>query len=146
MSVLLFPIVFWWTTLNIFLFISVHEIRLGLKFVNPRRQSLLTFFYSFLASAHVKLLKPSDYDATAHKIKEFFHNEGIHSTTIQIEYERFDEIDNRRGPCMVTCSLDSACDDMMCCKPEELNWKCSFDHVFMKQDFPVDLTRNTVDE
>lgn len=70
-----------------------------------------------IASAHVKLLQPSEYDENALKIKEFFHHEGIHSTTIQIEYEKYDNID-RRGPCMVVCSLDSACDDMMCCKPE----------------------------
>lgn len=71
----------------------------------------------FIASAHVKFGSPQDYDDTANQIKEFFHNEGIHSTTVQIEYERYDSVE-RRGHCMVVCSLDSACDDMMCCKPE----------------------------
>ena len=75
------------------------------------------FFY--LASAHVKLKSSSDYDSTANKIKEYFHNEGIHSTTIQIEYEKNDDGFDRRGPCMVVCSIDSACDEMMCCKPDQ---------------------------
>jgi len=70
-----------------------------------------------IASAHVKFETPEDYDEVAIKIKDFFHNEGIHSTTVQIEYEKRDEIE-RRGHCMVVCSLDSACDEMMCCKPE----------------------------
>ena len=70
------------------------------------------------ASAHVKLASASDYDSTSNKIKEFFHDEGIHSTTVQIEYNRKDDVD-RRGPCMVVCSLDSACDEMMCCKPDQ---------------------------
>lgn len=70
-----------------------------------------------IASAHVKFETPEDYDEVAIKIKDFFHKEGIHSTTVQIEYEKRDEIE-RRGHCMVVCSLDSACDEMMCCKPE----------------------------
>lgn len=66
----------------------------------------------------MKFGSPDDYDETAAKIKDFFHDEGIHSTTVQMEFERNDDID-RRGQCMVVCSLDSACDDMMCCKPEK---------------------------
>ena len=76
------------------------------------------FIFNSIASAHVKLASPRNYDTTANRIKEFFHNEGIHSTTIQIEYEKNDDVD-RRGPCMVVCSLDSACDEMMCCKPDQ---------------------------
>lgn len=74
------------------------------------------FFFLFLASAHVKLTSPSEYEEVTTKIKDFFHTEGIHSTTIQIEYEKDDDVD-RRGECMVMCSLDSACDHMMCCQP-----------------------------
>lgn len=72
-----------------------------------------------IASAHVKFESEEDYEDVALKIKEFFHNEGIHSTTIQIEFEKDDNVE-RRGPCMIVCSLDSACDDMMCCKPEHM--------------------------
>ena len=69
------------------------------------------------ASVHVKFESPEDYDETAAKIKDFFHDEGIHSTTVQIEFARDDNVG--RGQCMVVCSLDSACDEMMCCKPGE---------------------------
>ncbi|XP_047123299.1 uncharacterized protein LOC100202575 isoform X2 [Hydra vulgaris] len=70
-----------------------------------------------IASVHVKFATPHDYEETSLKIKEFFHNEGIHSTTVQIEFEKQDNEVDRRGHCMVLCSLDSACDEMMCCKP-----------------------------
>ena len=37
----------------------------------------------------------------------------------QIEYEKNDDGFDRRGPCMVVCSIDSACDEMICCKPDQ---------------------------
>eukprot|EP00058_Branchiostoma_floridae_P022943 XP_002608433.1 hypothetical protein BRAFLDRAFT_283144 [Branchiostoma floridae] len=39
-----------------------------------------------IASAHIKVRNLADYMLIAEKIKEFFHNEGIHSTTIQPEF------------------------------------------------------------
>lgn len=39
-----------------------------------------------IASAHIRCLNLKDYMRIAEKVKEFFHNEGIHSTTIQPEF------------------------------------------------------------
>lgn len=44
-----------------------------------------------IASAHIRCRNLSEYMKIAEKVKEFFHNEGIHSTTIQPE---FVEIEN----------------------------------------------------
>jgi len=39
-----------------------------------------------IATAHIRCLNLSDYMRTAEEIKLFFHDEGIHSTTIQPEF------------------------------------------------------------
>merc|ERR1712062_380242 len=39
-----------------------------------------------IASAHVRCLNLAQYMTVAERVKEFFHNEGIHSTTIQPEF------------------------------------------------------------
>ena len=39
-----------------------------------------------IATAHVQCLNLPDYMRTAKEIKSFFHDEGIHSTTIQPEF------------------------------------------------------------
>lgn len=39
-----------------------------------------------IASAHIKCRNLSEYMKIAEQVKEFFHNEGIHSTTIQPEF------------------------------------------------------------
>lgn len=39
-----------------------------------------------IASAHIRCRNLADYMQIAEKVKEFFHNEGIHSTTIQPEF------------------------------------------------------------
>lgn len=39
-----------------------------------------------IASAHIRCHNLQEYMAIAEKVKEFFHNEGIHSTTIQPEF------------------------------------------------------------
>ncbi|CAG2114147.1 unnamed protein product [Medioppia subpectinata] len=39
-----------------------------------------------IASAHIRCRNLIDYMQIAEKVKEFFHNEGIHSTTIQPEF------------------------------------------------------------
>jgi len=39
-----------------------------------------------IASAHIRCLNLSEYMKMAENVKEFFHNEGIHSTTIQPEF------------------------------------------------------------
>ena len=39
-----------------------------------------------IASAHIRCLNIRDYMRIAEEVKSFFHNEGIHSTTIQPEF------------------------------------------------------------
>ena len=39
-----------------------------------------------IASAHIRCQNLRDYMRVAEEVKEFFHNEGIHSTTIQPEF------------------------------------------------------------
>ena len=39
-----------------------------------------------IASAHIRCKNVSDYMVVAEQVKTFFHNEGIHSTTIQPEF------------------------------------------------------------
>ena len=61
-----------------------------------------------------------DYMAIANQLKEFFHNEGIHSTTIQPEF--VEKPDNLEGveanglvlkDCVLECDPD--CAERMCC-------------------------------
>lgn len=50
-----------------------------------------------IASAHIRCRNLSEYMKIAEKVKEFFHNEGIHSTTIQPEFVEIENIDNITG-------------------------------------------------
>jgi len=58
--------------------------------------------------------------AIANQLKEFFHNEGIHSTTIQPEFIEQPEIsdsDEANGQTIKDCILecDPDCAERMCC-------------------------------
>jgi len=58
-----------------------------------------------VASIHVQLgrdLAPEEHMQTAEKIKEFFHHQGIHATTVQLEYKRDRQKLNSKG-CAVPC-------------------------------------------
>lgn len=70
------------------------------------------FFKIFLASAHITCRSPDDYMNIANKIKRFFHNEGIHSTTIQPE---FVVEDKRNSLCALECGQDDNCAAQKCC-------------------------------
>ena len=54
--------------------------------------------------------------AKASEIKKFFHKEGIHSTTIQLEFENPTEPSGSK--CMMVCTGGN-CADMTCCKVNE---------------------------
>lgn len=81
----------------------------------------------FTASAHVQCKTLADYMAIANQLKEFFHNEGIHSTTIQPEFienpritdNNIDDIDENviTKDCILECNPD--CADRMCCTANE---------------------------
>ena len=62
----------------------------------------------------------------AENIKEFFHDEGIHSTTIQpefVDYHTPAESNGSEGDCMISCPkgpglvLAPACEASVCCPP-----------------------------
>lgn len=50
-----------------------------------------------IASAHIRCRNLSEYMKIAEKVKEFFHNEGIHSTTIQPEFLEIESLYNTTG-------------------------------------------------
>lgn len=39
-----------------------------------------------IATAHIRCQSPEEYMHIAEKVKQFFHREGIHSTTVQPEF------------------------------------------------------------
>nr|CAG4638582.1 EOG090X09D3 [Cyclestheria hislopi] len=74
-----------------------------------------------IASAHIRCRNLSDYMKIAEKVKEFFHNEGIHSTTIQPEFiELPDESTSESESCALDCpSKDRTCAASTCCGPSK---------------------------
>ncbi|XP_052871809.1 proton-coupled zinc antiporter SLC30A1 isoform X1 [Anopheles cruzii] len=47
-----------------------------------------------IASAHIRCRNLSEYMKIAERVKEFFHNEGIHSTTIQPEFVELEQLNS----------------------------------------------------
>jgi zinc transporter 1 len=73
-----------------------------------------------IASAHIRCHNLQDYMRIAEKVKEFFHNEGIHSTTIQPEFIDFENevFDNGAGDnCVLDCPSTQRphCAPQTCC-------------------------------
>jgi len=67
-----------------------------------------------IASAHIRCLNVHDYMRIAEEVKSFFHNEGIHSTTIQPEFVEFEEMSTDRD-CVLECGPDKTCYVNTCC-------------------------------
>ena len=76
---------------------------------------LLTILVVFSASAHITCRSPDEYMGIANQIKRFFHNEGIHSTTIQPEFVCEDKTDSQ---CALVCGQDENCAAQKCCPGE----------------------------
>lgn len=79
-----------------------------------------------IASAHIRCRNLSEYMKLAEKVKEFFHNEGIHSTTIQPEFVElgdFSENMIKSTPtedCVLDCpKTDKSCTYSTCCGPSK---------------------------
>lgn len=69
-----------------------------------------------IASAHIRCHNLRDYMRIAEEVKSFFHNEGIHSTTIQPEFVESIPCDELL-PSSNTCLLDCICqDEVKCCR------------------------------
>ncbi|KAF2905976.1 hypothetical protein ILUMI_00207 [Ignelater luminosus] len=81
-----------------------------------------------IASAHIRCRNLSEYMRIAEKVKEFFHNEGIHSTTIQPEFVDYRELPEsteegeQTEDCVLHCPTTTASDTCVlntCCGPSK---------------------------
>lgn len=85
-----------------------------------------------IASAHIRCRNLGEYMKLAEKVKEFFHNEGIHSTTIQPEFVEIEptnscmssdgistslNISGKEEGCALDCpNIDENCVKATCCQ------------------------------
>ncbi|OAD62222.1 Zinc transporter 1 [Eufriesea mexicana] len=82
-----------------------------------------------IASAHIRCRNLSEYMKIAEQVKEFFHNEGIHSTTIQPEFIDYrsnsDVKETTTEDCVLDCpKTDKPCNHATCCGPsKQYDWK-----------------------
>ncbi|KAJ3606882.1 hypothetical protein NHX12_026400 [Muraenolepis orangiensis] len=65
-----------------------------------------------IATAHIKCQDPTAYMDVAKRIKDFSHDEVIHATTVQPEFETF-SLDSRKCPCEHSCRTQ--CATKLCC-------------------------------
>lgn len=65
-----------------------------------------------IATAHIKCHDPTAYMDVAKRIKDFFHHEGIHATTIQPEFVTFSS-ESRDSLCELSCLTQ--CAPKLCC-------------------------------
>uniref|UniRef100_A0A3Q1FKN7 Solute carrier family 30 member 1a n=1 Tax=Acanthochromis polyacanthus TaxID=80966 RepID=A0A3Q1FKN7_9TELE len=65
-----------------------------------------------IATAHIKCHDPTSYMEVAKRIKDFFHDEGIHATTIQPEFVTFNS-ESRDSLCELSCRTQ--CAPKLCC-------------------------------
>lgn len=65
-----------------------------------------------IATAHIKCHDPTAYMEVAKRIKDFFHDEGIHATTIQPEFVTFSS-ESRDSLCELSCRTQ--CATKLCC-------------------------------
>lgn len=79
-----------------------------------------------IASAHIRCLNLAQYMQVAEKVKEFFHNEGIHSTTIQPEFVVAAEPSgsiSSADDCILACPkgppTSPPCETSKCCPPSK---------------------------
>ncbi|KAG8195104.1 hypothetical protein JTE90_013581 [Oedothorax gibbosus] len=73
-----------------------------------------------IASAHIRCRNLEDYMQIAEKVKEFFHNEGIHSTTIQPEFVDIPSVYHEKEEnCVLDCPSSTNCTAQTCCGPQK---------------------------
>ncbi|XP_054849801.1 zinc transporter 10 [Eublepharis macularius] len=68
-----------------------------------------------IATLHIKCHTSSDYQDASYKMREVFHEAGVHSVTIQPEYT------DHKSPellCSAPC-ISKACDPQLCCSQQE---------------------------
>ncbi|XP_062911107.1 zinc transporter 10 isoform X1 [Mobula hypostoma] len=69
-----------------------------------------------IASLHVKCLDPSTYKTAGLQIREVFHNAGVHSVTIQVEFS--EGVNDSDLTCNFPCMLPE-CENQLCCIPQK---------------------------
>ncbi|XP_052009685.1 zinc transporter 1 [Xyrauchen texanus] len=67
-----------------------------------------------IATVHIKCADPSSYMDIAKRIKDFFHDQGIHATTVQPEFSSITE-ESCDSRCELSCR--SQCGPKLCCDP-----------------------------
>uniref|UniRef100_G3STD3 Solute carrier family 30 member 10 n=1 Tax=Loxodonta africana TaxID=9785 RepID=G3STD3_LOXAF len=75
-----------------------------------------------IATLHIKYQKGKGYEDANVKIREIFHNAGIHSVTIQFENVDLEETLQQKDlllPCSSPC-ISKSCARQLCCPPEAL--------------------------
>ncbi|XP_037076716.1 zinc transporter 1-like [Pollicipes pollicipes] len=75
-----------------------------------------------IASAHIRCHNLADYMTIAEQIKQLFHNEGIHSTTIQPEFVDYEAAtSNKSETCILDCppSENENCVANKCCSAKK---------------------------
>lgn len=72
-----------------------------------------------IASAHIRCRNLSEYMKIAEKVKEFFHNEGIHSTTIQPEFVELEGMNMSDGISSLNASGSQDCCALDCPTTDE---------------------------
>lgn len=70
-----------------------------------------------IASAHILCRNLPEYMKIAERVKEFFHNEGIHSTTIQPEFIEVEDNPSDFMDCVLDCPDAMNCSFSTCCGP-----------------------------
>lgn len=68
-----------------------------------------------IASAHITCHNPHEYMTLAGKVKDLFHREGIHSTTIQPEFSDNMEEFTTSKTCVLACGPEKNCYQDTCC-------------------------------
>lgn len=70
-----------------------------------------------IASAHITCKNLHDYFTISETVKEIFHNEGIHSTSIQPEFvqDPLEEGEENKPNCILECGPDKVCYTDTCC-------------------------------
>ncbi|NP_001080773.1 solute carrier family 30 member 1 L homeolog [Xenopus laevis] len=101
-----------------------------------------------IATAHIKCQDPTAYMDVAKRIKDFFHDEGIHATTIQPEFSSV-ESGSRISLCELSCRTQ--CAPKQCCGSIENNvsgkksvcGSASFSSLGMISESPENKTKRT---
>ncbi|XP_014900914.1 zinc transporter 1a [Poecilia latipinna] len=95
-----------------------------------------------IATAHIKCRDPTSYMEVAKRIKDFFHDEGIHATTIQPEFVTFSS-QSRDSLCELSCRTQ--CAPKLCCETADKQ-KGGVDSKAAAASSAVDVVNETLEQ